>query len=76
MIKKFPYEFTLDNGTHVVVTQTGANTYEFSLTPKDEPASRFTFVDDDRPKAAWDEQLEFEQLDALRTFWLAEEDVV
>lgn len=73
---KFPYKFTLDSGTHVVVNKTGDNSYDFALTHKEGPESHFTYTDDGRPKSAWDDQLEFEQLDALRAFWLEREDVV
>lgn len=76
MKKQFPFKFTLDSGTHVVVNRTGDNTYDFDLTPTDGAASHFTYVEDDRPKSDWDDLLEFEQLDALRSFWLEEEDVV
>ncbi len=75
MIKKYPLEFTLDNDTHVVVNKTGPDTYEFSLTPKERPPYRFTYKDD-KPKAEVDETLHFEQLNALRTFWLKNEDVI
>lgn len=76
MIEHFPYEFTLASGTRVVVNKLNNTTYDFSLTPSEGPAEHFTYIEDGRTKSDWDEALEFEQLDALRTFWLENEDVV
>jgi hypothetical protein len=76
MDTKFPLDFTLDSGTHVVVQQTGADRYEFTLTPTDDPARHFTYVEGERNKAEWDEIADFEQLEALRRFWLETEDIV
>lgn len=76
MVKSFPIEYTLESGTKVTITKAGADTYDFSLQPNDKPPRQFTYVEDGRPKAAWDESLDFEQLEALRKFWLKEEDVV
>lgn len=76
MSKSFPLEYTLESGTKVTVTKKDAGTYEFLLKPAHKPAGQFTYVDDARPKAAWDDSLDFEQLEALRTFWLMTENVV
>ena len=76
MIESFPVAFTLESGTHVTVSKTAADTYYFSLRPIKKTATEFTYIDDGRPKAAWDESLDFQQLEALRTFWLMNEDVV
>ena len=76
MIESFPLQFTLSSGTEVTVNKTGGNTYDFTLKPEEGAADHFTYVEDNRPKTAWDESLEFEQLDALRTFWLKNEEVV
>ena len=76
MIEKFPIEYTLESGTKVMVNKQDEDTYEFLLKPVAKSASNFVYVDDERPKADWDESLDFEQLEALRTFWLMNEEVV
>ena len=76
MSEQFPMEFTLSSGTHVVVNRAGDNSFDFLLRPTNGAENNFTYVEDERPKTEWDESLEFEQLDALRTFWLKTEDVV
>jgi len=68
-------EFTLESGTHVMVKKTGEDTYEFFLKPTHGPAEQFTYREGEHTKAEWDQMLEFEQLDALREFWLKTEDV-
>ncbi len=73
MIKHYPYSFTLESGTRVVIDKRGDNTYEFSLTPTHGAPHSFTYVDDNRPKAEVEESLDFEELDALRAFWEHEE---
>lgn len=70
MATHFPMEYTLESGTKVVVTQRDNDTYDFSLTPTDGTANSFTYREDEHTKAEWDALLEFEQLDALREFWL------
>ena len=77
MSRHFPLEFTLESGTKVTVTKESADTYDFSLRPTHgRPATQFTYVDDGRPKAEWDEKLDFQQLEALRHFWVMTEDVL
>ncbi len=76
MNEDFPMEFTLASGTNVVVSKTSNKTFDFSLKPTEGAEDSFTYIEDERPKTEWDESLEFEQLDALRTFWLKTEDVV
>jgi hypothetical protein len=76
MIESFPVEFTLESGTHVTVTKAGANSYDFSLKPTEDLPTTFSYVDDGRSKSEWDDKLDFEQLQALRKFWLENEDVV
>ncbi|HVG16793.1 MAG TPA: hypothetical protein VM935_17615 [Chitinophagaceae bacterium] len=75
MSDSFPMQYTLANGTEVVVNKTEGNSYHFTLTPTEGNKEDFTYVDDGRPKSEWDESLEFEQLDALRTFWLKADEV-
>lgn len=76
MADSFPLKYTLESGTHVTVDKKGDNTYDFSLQPTEDPATGFTYIDDGRPKSEWDDKLEFEQLQALRKFWLETEDIV
>lgn len=73
---QFPMEYTLDSGTHVVVREAGAGRYDFTLTPTDEAARHFTYVENEKTKAEWDDEADFEQLEALRAFWLKTEDIV
>lgn len=74
MKKQYPLKFTLENGTHVIVNKTSSNTYDLSLTPHGGPDRHFTYVDDDRPKTLVDENLDFDQLNAIRRLWLEDED--
>ena len=74
MSKHFPLKFTLEDGVHVEVDKTGINTYEFILTPEKGTQRRFTFVDD-APKDDVIESLDFDQLNAIRRFWLEQENM-
>ena len=76
MTTHFPFEFTLDNGTPVVVNKTGTNTYDFTLHPEDGATRQFTYVNDGRTKTEAEASLGFEEIDALRRFWLANEDIL
>lgn len=76
MATHFPMDFTLESGTRVVVTQSDADTYDFALTPTEGKAQSFTYREGKHTKAEWDALLEFEQLDALREFWLKTEDII
>jgi hypothetical protein len=71
----FPLHFTLDSGTRVIVNKIANNTFEFNLKPEAGPAHQFTYVDDGRTKTEAEEGLNFEQIDALREFWLETEDI-
>jgi hypothetical protein len=75
MDNKFPLYFTLDSGTNVTVADEGAGNYLFTLKPEDGTARQFTYADGAHTKAEWDELADFEQLEALRKFWLEMEDV-
>lgn len=76
MIESFPVDFELESGAKVMVDKRAAELYDFTILTPGKPARLFTYVDDGRPKAHWDETLDFEQLEALRKFWLMNEDVV
>ena len=76
MATHFPLEYTLESGTAVVVTKEENGLFRFSLTPAEGPAQSFTYRENEHTKAEWDAMLEFEQLDALREFWLKTEDII
>ena len=76
MKEHFPLHYTLSSGTEVTVDKKDAQTYEFILKPHGSSAENFIYVNDGRPKAEWDDALDFEQLEALRTFWLKVEGAV
>lgn len=77
MKEHFPLHYTLASGTEVTVEKKGDETYEFILKPHGKEAENFVYVEDGRrSKAEWDEELDFEQLEALRAFWLRHEGVV
>ncbi len=77
MSRHFPLEFTLENGSHVSVVKTGSNVYDFTIKPDDGEGSirRFTYVDDGKTRTEAEESLEFEEIDALRRFWLETQDI-
>jgi hypothetical protein len=66
---EYPYKFTLEDGVHVEVRSTGNDTYDFTLT-KEGAARHFTYVDDERSKDEKTAHLDFDELNALRAFWL------
>ena len=76
MATHFPMTYTLESGTNVVVHKRADDTYDFSLTPTEGKSSSFIYREGERTKAEWDAFLEFEQLDALREFWLKTEDII
>ena len=76
MIEDFPVDFELESGARVTVNKRTAQLYDFTISPPGKPDRLFTYIDDGRPKSEWDESLDFEQLEALRKFWLMNEDVV
>ncbi len=76
MSKAYPIQFILDDGVHVEITKTGSNTYHFTLKRKEGQERHFTLVDDDRPKDQIVESLDFDQLNAVRRFWLEKNDLV
>ncbi|MDQ6815284.1 MAG: hypothetical protein M3040_16235 [Bacteroidota bacterium] len=75
MLHHFPIEFTLESGTHVKVTNAEGNTYEFTLTTTHGLSDNFTYTEDKRSRDEVEEQLDFDQLNALRAFWLKRDEV-
>ncbi|PIQ20633.1 MAG: hypothetical protein COW65_13880 [Cytophagales bacterium CG18_big_fil_WC_8_21_14_2_50_42_9] len=76
MNSQFPLEFTLDNGSHVVVNKTGTHTYDFTIHADHGAAHQFTYVDEGKSKTEVEEPLSFVEIDALRRFWLETEDIL
>lgn len=76
MIDNFPIHYTLESGTQVTVNRSAADTYDFDLMPTEGTASPFTYVEGQKTKSEWDHILNFEQLEALRKFWLMNEEIV
>ena len=74
MATTFPLEYDLDSGTKVNVQKRAGDTFDFTLMPTEGFSNSFTYRDGEHTKAEWDALLEFEQLDALRAFWLKMED--
>jgi hypothetical protein len=75
MAKQYPLTFTLEDGVHVEVNQIADKTYDFVLRPEKGEERHFTFKDD-KPRDEMMETLDFDQLNAVRRFWLEQEDIV
>ncbi len=71
---KFPLKFTLEDGVEVTITKNGENNYDFNLQSEDGTERRFLYTDG-KPRNEWIESLEFDQLNAVRKFWLEQEDM-
>ena len=74
MTTTFPIRFTLDSGTRVEVTKASANTYSFSLLTSEGATDNFIYVEDSRSRDEIENGLDFDQLNALRAFWLKQEE--
>ena len=68
----YPLKFTLDDGVQVEVNKTGENTYDFTFTPENGP-ERHMLYDDTKPKDKVIEEANFDELNAIRRFWLERE---
>ena len=75
MATQFPLHFTLESGTQVIIRDEGAGQYLFSMNSEESGERQFTYQDGAHTKAEWDEIADFEQLEALRKFWLEMEEV-
>lgn len=73
MAVEFPLEFTLESGTHVVVQRVDQKNYDFVLKPEDGAETHFSYNDDETYTSEKEESLDFDQLNALRRFWLEKE---
>ena len=76
MSKHYPLKFTLEDGINVAVNQAGNDSYHFTLTSKDGRERYFEITDDARPKDEIEASLDFDELNALRRFWLEKQDFV
>jgi hypothetical protein len=74
MRKDFPLEFNLDDGTHVVVRKAGNHLYDFTLKPGHGPERHFSVNDEEEFTDEKEKALDFDQLNALRRFWLETRD--
>ena len=70
----YPLNFTLEDGVEVTVNKTGNNTYDFILKSEAGTEHNFSFADD-RPRNELIESLDFDQLNAVRRFWLEQENM-
>ena len=75
MSAHYPLKFTLEDGVLVEVSKTGESTYDFTLTPPEGAARHFTY-DDNRPKDKIIEEANFDELNAIRRFWLEREEII
>ena len=67
---QFPYKFTLENGTQVVVNKADEDRYDFTLVPLEGEECHFSYNRNDVMDDEAEEKLSFDQLNALRRFWL------
>ncbi len=74
MPHNYPLNFTLDDGVNVTVNKNGDNMYEFTLKSGDEPDRHFSFIDD-KPRNELIDTLDFDELNAVRRFWLEQENM-
>jgi hypothetical protein len=73
MALEYPVQFTLENGTHVTVTKVDQKNFDFLLKPDEGAERHFSYNDDVEFTTEMEEDLDFDQLNALRRFWLERE---
>lgn len=73
MAIKYPVKFVLEDGIYVEVNQTSENTYDYTLTPEEGSQRHFTFIEE-IPRDKGIDSLDFDQLNAVRRFWLEQEE--
>ncbi len=73
MKHEFPYHFTLESGTHVVINKVDEHNYDFVLKPEEGGERHFSYRDDVTFTQEMEDKLEFDELNALRRFWLEQE---
>ena len=67
---QFPYKFTLENGTQVLVKKADDDRFDFTLIPNEGEECYFSYNRNDVMDDEAEEKLSFDQLNALRRFWL------
>lgn len=73
MALEYPIDFTLENGTHVTVKRVDQKNFDFTLVPDEGGERHFSYNDDVEFTSEMEEGLDFDQLNALRRFWLERE---
>jgi hypothetical protein len=73
MALEYPLRFTLENGTHVTVNRVDQKNFDFVLKPDEGSERHFSYNDDVEFTTEMEEGLDFDQLNALRRFWLERE---
>ena len=73
MALEYPLEFTLENGTHVTVKRIDQKNFDFIIKPEDSAERHFSYNDDVEFTTEREEELDFDELNALRRFWLERE---
>lgn len=73
MSKKYPLEFTLENETKVVIHHSGGSDYTFTLQHPNGTKSQFLYNAAETFTDEKEKELDFDQLNALRRFWLEQE---
>ena len=74
MEKVYPLEFTLEDGTHVVVNKAGGDKFDFAMKPESGPVRHFTISNNEEFTESKEAGLDFDQLNAVRVFWLKTRD--
>jgi hypothetical protein len=72
MALHYPLHFTLNDGVQVEVNAMGDEIYDFKLQPENGPVRHFT-LDNKIPNDEHINALDFDQLNAVRRFWLEKE---
>ncbi len=73
MALEYPLEYTLESGTHVTVKRVDQKNFDFILKPEDGEERHFSYNDDVEYTQEMEEELDFDELNALRRFWLEKE---
>jgi hypothetical protein len=70
MAADFPLQFTLESGTDVTINRIDQHHFDFVLKPEEEAESHFSYDHSVTFTPEMEEKLTFDQLNALRRFWL------
>ena len=70
---EYPFGFTLENGTEVTVKRIDQKNFDFNLKPDEGAERHFRYNEDVEFTSAVEEKLTFDELNALRRFWLERE---